>query len=89
MGVVEMQITIRKIGNSNGVIIPKHVLDEYSLSERDLVELSLTDDGFLIKKVEKPVRKRRSIQELFSDYEDGYIQGTETDWGKPVGDEVW
>lgn len=34
-------------------------------------------------------KKRKSIQELFADYEDGFFQAEEIDWGEPQGNEVW
>lgn len=38
-----MNTTLRKIGNSTGVIIPKDVLDRLNLKEGD--ELALVEDG--------------------------------------------
>ena len=83
-----MQTVIQKIGNSKGMIIPKKVLDSYSLNERDVVELIETEQGIIIKPVEKERTKRRSIQALFEQYPEP-IQEKELVWGEPVGDEVW
>ncbi|RYC17711.1 AbrB/MazE/SpoVT family DNA-binding domain-containing protein [Ciceribacter ferrooxidans] len=38
-----MNITIRKIGNSEGIIIPKEVLDRLGLKAGDSVELKEVD----------------------------------------------
>src|SRR4051812_16762697 len=38
-----MRLTLRKIGNSVGVIIPKHILDRWGVAEGD--ELVLAVDG--------------------------------------------
>lgn len=40
-----MNLTIRKIGNSEGVIIPKEVLDRLGLKAGDRLTLSTGDDG--------------------------------------------
>lgn len=42
-----MNVTIRKIGNSEGVIIPKEVLDRLGLKAGD--ELALRDEGNVIQ----------------------------------------
>jgi antitoxin component of MazEF toxin-antitoxin module len=35
-----MKLTVRRVGNSLGVIIPKHVLDTWGLGEGDALELT-------------------------------------------------
>jgi len=40
-----MNVTIRKIGNSEGIIIPKEVLHRLGLSNGDSLELRETDGG--------------------------------------------
>jgi len=37
----------------------------------------------------RAVRKRKSIQELFTGYDDGFFQTKEMDWGNARGNEVW
>ena len=37
----------------------------------------------------RAVRKQKSIQELFADYDGGFLQTEEMDWGKPQGNEIW
>ncbi len=44
-----MNITIRKIGNSEGIIIPKEVLDRLGLKAGDVVELTENQDGLLLR----------------------------------------
>jgi antitoxin component of MazEF toxin-antitoxin module len=78
-----MQLSIRSIGNSLGLILPKNVLEKYSLTNHDMVELSLTDEGILIKPTTEK-KKRRTIQELFANYEGGFIEESEVDFGTQV-----
>ena len=40
-----MNVTIRKIGNSEGVIIPKEVLEKLGLKSGDTLELREVDNG--------------------------------------------
>ena len=83
-----MRTTIQKWGNSQGVRLPKSILEELLLQENDPVEITTDNDVIIIK---KPTRKRRarvSLEERFADYNGDY-QCTEYDWGKPKGKEVW
>lgn len=46
-----MKSTLRKIGNSKGVIIPRTLIEQYELYEE--VELVSTPEGVLLKKAKK------------------------------------
>lgn len=82
---VKMITTIQKWGNSQGVRIPKSVLDCVAWNENEEIVL-LVEDGKIVMK--KAKRERKSIKELFEDFE-GEYEPVEVDWGKPVGDEIW
>jgi putative addiction module antidote len=43
-----MQLEIKKIGNSTGIILPKELLGQLDLKQGDQVTVSLTPDGGLI-----------------------------------------
>lgn len=77
-------VTIQKWGNSQGIRIPKLILDAVRWTgDEDLVITA--DRGRLI--IEK-VEKRKNIMELFAGF-DGEYAPAEIDWGKPVGKEIW
>jgi len=78
--------TIKKWGNSAAVRIPRQVLDQANLTEGTDVEIILAKEGEITLRA---VRKRKSIQELFADYDGGFFQTEEVDWGKPQGNEIW
>jgi len=80
-----MITTIQKWGNSQGVRLPKIFLDELNMSEGNEVEI-LKQDSYLI--IRPASQKRKSIQELFADYDGDYTPEV-IDWGKPVGGEIW
>lgn len=44
-----MNVTVRKIGNSEGVILPKEVLDRHNLRAGDTLEIVETKDGLTLK----------------------------------------
>ena len=79
-----MTTTIQKWGNSQGVRIPKYLLDVVNLNENDEIVLSAKDNKIVIEKASP----RKNILELFKDYEGDYVM-EQVDWGEPVGREVW
>ena len=82
-----MVTRIQKWGNSQGLRLPKQILAEAQLMVGDDVDVS-TSDGLIIITAAKPVRVRRSLQDLISKIPKGY-RPAEMDWGTPVGNEVW
>lgn len=80
-----MTTSIQKWGNSQGVRIPKMLLDAVKWSENEEVTITVYDGKLIIEKAKK---ERESIMELFENYEEEYTP-EEIDWGKPEGKEVW
>lgn len=75
---------LQKWGNSQGVRIPKQVLDEVSLSEGDSVDISVNENTIIIKRLNS--LKKYTLEELFAE---NHEKTDEIDWGKPVGKEEW
>lgn len=75
--------SIQKWGNSQGLRIPKTILQKASLKENDKVEI-LVEDGDLII---RPVKRRATLDERIADYQ-GEYECRESETGKPVGKEV-
>ena len=42
-------VTVRKIGNSQGVVLPKDVLNRHGVSVGDELMITLTPDGFNLR----------------------------------------
>ena len=81
-----MTAIIQKWGNSQGIRIPRVVLDTVKWSENEQIVI-IVDDGKLI--LEKANQyKRKNIKELFKDYKENY-EPTEIDGGEPKGAEIW
>jgi len=82
-----MVTKIQKWGNSQGLRLAKHVLEDAKISVGDDVEVT-AQDGMIVISPTRRIRGKRSLQKLVSlipkDYETG-----ETDWGDPVGREIW
>ncbi len=80
-----MTTTIQKWGNSQGVRIPKVILDTVNWKENEQITI-VVENGKVI--MEKAKGKRRNIKELFENYKDEY-EPIEVDWGEMKGREVW
>ena len=82
-----MITTIQKWGNSQGVRLPKTILDVLLLQENDTVEIVTDNNSIIIKKATRKRRAKKSLEERFSNYT-GNCQYTEWETGMPVGKEV-
>lgn len=80
-----MTTTIQKWGNSQGIRIPKILLDEVDWNENEQLFVSVEKGKIIIEKA-KP--KRKTIAELFADFNGEYTT-EEIDWGEPKGAEIW
>ena len=76
---------VAKWGNSLAVRIPKAVADSAELREGDPVDVGVNKDGALVV---KPARRKYRLRVLVSQIT-ARNQHKETDWGKPVGRELW
>jgi antitoxin MazE len=82
-----MMTKIQKWGNSQGLRLAKQVLEDAHISVGDDVDVAVRD-GLIVVAPARRVRGKRSLQELVSRIPKHY-KAEETDWGQPVGKEVW
>lgn len=76
---------IQKWGNSQGIRLPKIMLEQADIKPDSEVMLIVQDDCIIIKKAAK--HKRKSISEWFEGFE-GETVCKEYDWGETVGEEI-
>ena len=81
-----MTTNIQKWGNSQGVRIPKMILDSVNWSENENVVI-IVDNGKLVNETAKE-QKTKNKKELFESYKGDY-EPIEIDWGEPKGEEIW
>ena len=62
-----MNIMLRKIGNSVGVIIPKEMLDRFGLKEGDELDLETKDGGIFLKPTDEEFARQFEIGRTFMD----------------------
>lgn len=77
-----MYTTLQKWGGSQGVRLPKQIIDEVSLAPGSEVEVTVRGDEIIIRKR----RKYSSMTELFAGYK-GDIKAPGYEWGDDVGKE--
>lgn len=83
---IYMTTTIQKWGNSQGIRIPKIVLDTVKWKENEQIVILVEENKLIIEKAND--KKRKNIKELFEDYH-GEYDPVEMNWGKPEGGEIW
>ena len=76
--------TIQKWGNSQGIRIPKFLLDTVQWNDDEKLVLIAEKGKIIIEKAEL----KKSIVELFDGFDDEY-KPIEIDWGKAEGEEIW
>ena len=83
-----MQTTIVKWGNSQGIRLPKHLLESVNLSDNDTVDVTAEGDIIVIRKAATK-RRHRTLKERLEGVDTSNYAGQEWDTGRPVGNEVW
>lgn len=89
-----MYATIQRWGNSQGIRIPKALLEALNIRENDRVELMPAKDSITIKKAAVPAHKtlEERLTAFYGRPVDEIIRienGQEVEWGKAEGREVW
>jgi antitoxin MazE len=80
-----MQVQVEKTEKGFALLIPDELVQNSHVKAGSLVDLTLVDDKFVIA----PIRRSKyTTEELLSGVTDENIHG-ETDWGPPVGKEIW
>lgn len=78
-----MYAEIQKWGNSQGIRIPKPILEILGWGEKDAVRMDAADGKLILSKP-----RHKTIQERFAGFSGEYVK-EDIDWGEPEGKEVW
>jgi len=79
-----MHVRVQKWGNSLAVRIPKPLAKDAEVTEGTVLNLAVSEG----KVVATPVTRKLSLRELLSKVNKNNLHG-ETDFGRPVGREIW
>ncbi len=77
------QVAIRSWGNSQGIRIPKDIMEQAGLNISDILEVTAEDGTIILKKA----FRHRSFEERLAEY-NGNISVNDFDWGEPAGKEM-
>lgn len=80
-----MQAQVKTWGNSQGIRIPKEVLNEAAFSVDDILDVKVSNGMIMLI---KPFR-HKTLEERAEEYGGKLNLDGEFDWGKPVGREKW
>lgn len=86
-GKTKMITKVQRWGNSQGVRIPKNILDNSHIKVGEEVELFFRDGKIIIEPTNK-IHGKYSISELVTKIPHEY-NPSEEDWGNAVGKEEW
>jgi len=78
-----MLAKVQKWGNSQGVRIPKSILENANISTDEELEIKVIDGRIILE----PVQKHRTLKQRLLNYHGDY-QISEWDTGNPTGREV-
>jgi antitoxin MazE len=87
---VKMQTTIVKWGSSQGIRIPKTFLNDIHVPENDPVDIIVSDEKIIIKKIKSikhKITKERLVEFYGANFDQKRARQNEIDWGKVIGKE--
>jgi antitoxin MazE len=82
-----MLAKVQQWGNSQGIRIPKALLEDACINVGDEVNVA-AKNGTLILTPARSNRKKYNLKDLVAKIPKG-SRSKETEWGKPAGNEVW
>ena len=80
-----MQAQVKVWGNSQGVRIPKEVLQAAGIALNEFLNITVSDG---VIKLEKTF-KHKTLEERAAEFNGELGLDGECDWGEPLGREVW
>lgn len=76
-------VAIRAWGNSQGIRIPKDILEKMDLKVSDVLNIEIENDAIVLRKQ----FTHKSFEQRLADY-NGKISVENFDWGEPEGREL-
>lgn len=78
---------IQKWGNSQGIRVPKTILDQCHISIGEELEIKAEGERITLEPVSK-IRSKYKLEDLIKKIPNDYENGEE-EWGLPQGKEIW
>lgn len=80
-----MQTQVKTWGNSQGIRIPKEILQEANVVIDEMLDIKVSNGVIMLL---KPFR-HKTLEERAAQYGGRLNLDGEFDWGEPVGREIW
>lgn len=80
-----MQTQVKTWGNSQGIRIPKEILQEADITVDDILDVKVSNGVIMLV---KPFR-HKTLEERAEEYGGHLGLDGEFDWGESVGREIW
>ncbi len=77
------QVAVRPWGNSQGIRIPKSILEKLNINTSDILQIEVKNDAIVLRKA----FKHKTFEERVAEY-GGEISICDFDWGEPLGREL-
>ena len=88
-----MTVTVKKIGGSMAVLIPRAVARDLELDEGTSMEITSSGDQLVMRKQRGKRRQRRSLAKIVAQIKPAAYRrrrrGGELESGGPIGKELW
>lgn len=80
-----MQTQVKSWGNSQGIRLPKEVLQEAGIALNEILDVTVTNGVITLVKA----MKHKTLEQRAAEFGGNLNLDGEYDWGDPVGREVW
>lgn len=80
-----MQTQVKAWGNSQGIRIPKEVLQDAGISLDEMLNITVSNGVITLAKA----FQHKTLEERAAEFGGNLNLDGEYDWGEPVGREVW
>lgn len=80
-----MQTQVKSWGNSQGIRLPKEILQDAGIALNEILEVTVTNGVITLAKT----FKHKTLEERAAEFDGKLNLDGEYDWGQPVGREVW
>ena len=80
-----MQAQVKVWGNSQGIRIPKEILQDAGIAINEFLNITVSDGVIKLEKV----FKHKTLEQRSAEFGGELGLDGEYDWGEPVGREVW
>ena len=80
-----MQTQVKAWGNSQGIRLPKEILQDAGIALNEILEVTVTNGVITLAKT----FKHKTLEERAAEFDGRLNLDGEYDWGEPVGREVW